>query len=336
MKINVNNITSQHRQCLYDLLRPHRRILLLLFLIADVQAYGFDYMYKDVIFKCKVINKNSKTVSISSWKKRNVEDVTVPASVIDEDNNEYSVTSLDVFESGISYSTENLIIEEGVKRIEDRCFHEFFNLKNVYLPSSLTYIGKRAFGSLRKTEAFHVPEECSDRELILKTLTHPNYKGVHYISYNKPGIDKADKPVSVSRPVTATVSHPTDANAEKGTPVIKSKNFFKVENSIEAIKGKIFDYKNKPCALLKITIAKCKPSYSSSDIPEPILNYINYNVKGKDNVWMVDGATSIDVYSNSKEFEPVTLSFKEVSKGKIPSLESGCVYELQLRLEYER
>lgn len=324
MKDKTNGITLKY------VTRIKTLILILLLLPVSIIAYSFDYSYRGVTFRCKITGENS--VTVKSWKARNTKEVTVPAIATDRDGKNYNVTSVDVYISGDSYSTERLVLENGISRIEDRCFHEFFKLKRVIIPANITYIGVKAFGNVKSSKLMEMFSECPDSESIIKALSRANYT-----SEVKSSSDKPRNQTIPQKPI-ATQERPNAGNPVPivGTLVVKSKAFYKVENSIEAIRGKMFDYRNKPCALVKITIARYKPSYSSNDIPEPALNYISYNVKGKDHVWMVDGATSLYVYSDNKEFEPATLFFRDISKGTIPSLESGCVYELQLRIEYDQ
>lgn len=311
-------------------------VLMLLLLSASVTSYGFDYIYKGVIFRCKANGDNS--VTVKSWRSRTTKSVTVPATVLDERGKSYNVTSLDVYVSGDSYSTERLVIEEGVSRIEDRCFHEFFRLKSVKLPYSVTYLGVRAFGNVKSSQIYDLLAECDNRDLVVEALLHSNYKGGVYLSSGVSGNAASHPTPPAPRPAVKEERPVADSGKapDAGALVIRARRFFKVENSLEAVKGKMFDHTNRPCALVKVTIAHHKPSYSSNDIPEPMLNYISYNVRGKDHIWMIDGATSLDVYSNTKEFEPATLFFREISNGAVKALESGCVYELQLRVEYER
>lgn len=46
-------------------------VLMLLLLSASVTSYGFDYIYKGVIFRCKANSDNSdNSVTVKSWRSR--------------------------------------------------------------------------------------------------------------------------------------------------------------------------------------------------------------------------------------------------------------------------
>lgn len=119
-----------------------RFVYIILFLIAGlpIMAQSFTYIYKGVEFKGKI---NKGEACIKSFNNK-VPEVTIPASISFKGSN-YPVKTVSVFMNGVNYSTQRLILEEGIEDIDKFCFNEFRKLLSVNLPSSLRHIGKNAF-----------------------------------------------------------------------------------------------------------------------------------------------------------------------------------------------
>ena len=87
--------------------------------------------------------------------------VIIPGRV-DYKGKSYPVSKIDTYISGCNYSTISLIIEDGVKEIENFCFIEFRKLEHVVLPNSLTKIGKNSFANVNDIAFFEASKTiCS-------------------------------------------------------------------------------------------------------------------------------------------------------------------------------
>lgn len=325
MKIKVNNITSQYCQYLYGVLRPHRRILLLLFLIVGVQAYGFEYIYKGVKFECKILNGNMVTITKIS---PNAKTVYVPAEATDSKTGRiYPVKFINVYSNFYKPRTETLMIEEGVEIIEKRAFAQYIKLKKVSLPSTIRKIGKNAFRNMKYHNGIVYPT-ARIGELL-------EASGIDF--YSLAGPTKKDttpgqtEQAAVERERRFPRPQPVSADS---LPVIKVVSFSKVENSLGARTNSRLDYSDKLCALVKVTLVGYDADYSGDFIPEPRLNFISYNKEGKDWIWLTERATGFNIYSPDKDFEPKHIEFK-IYNQDIPYLESGCLYELNIRIVQE-
>lgn len=117
-------------------------LISLLFVVNAISMFAqrFDVTYKNVVFKCKL---NRGLVTITSF---NVDapNVVIP-SAVQYKGVVYPVNEASTFINGNNYLAENLVIEEGVQRIDKYAFAEFRKLRKVYLPASVTYIGNNAF-----------------------------------------------------------------------------------------------------------------------------------------------------------------------------------------------
>lgn len=119
-----------------------RRILLVLLVLLPLGmlAQRTSFTYKGVNFKCK-LNKQFCTVTSFDV---SADSVIIP-SVIEYKGRQYPVKEVNTFINGNSYLASTLVIEEGVERIESFSFVEFRKLKQVYLPSTINFVGKNAF-----------------------------------------------------------------------------------------------------------------------------------------------------------------------------------------------
>lgn len=322
-----------------------KSVILLLSLLCAGTTAAFKYEYKGAVFNCA--EEGNGVVAITSWSSRSLKNVVIPAIVKDEYGDEYRVRSINVYSSGSSYSVEELEIEEGVQKIEKRCFHDCFRFTKVKLPASLVYIGKYAFGNVKDRRVLDISADSERLKglLVESGVKFPAAASASMAEQPKPAKPEAKKkdrqessPPAVGLPSVASAVAGGDgaeeAPASIATPVIRVVSFTKSDALMTRTDYRP-DNTGKPCALVKITFAK-EADYSGDFIPEPLMSYIAFNQKGKDCVWMVDKATSLYVYSNKREFEPCEVNFNAISGGKIPALETGCVYELKLRLGYEK
>jgi len=120
-----------------------KRIALLSLLIVgvfEVMAQRFDYTYKGVEFKCKVIGDGVCITAFSA----NAADVVIPATVVYKGNN-FPVKQVSTFLNGVNYLTVNLTLEDGIEDIDKYSFNEFRRLLSVRMPASVKHIGKSAF-----------------------------------------------------------------------------------------------------------------------------------------------------------------------------------------------
>lgn len=281
-----------------------RFFVLTLCLVTLAQAYGFKYYYKGVTFDCKPHKGNTVTIKGFDMRARKV---VIPSKVTDSGKT-YTVKTIDTFSAFEVLSVESIVIEEGIVEIEKRAFYNCKKLKTVTLPSTLLMIGKDAFKNMRDPSGISIPSEEIKGLLVISGLDLP--ENTEYIM------------------PTNTVSAPL------GTPMIEVVSFTKTGNSLGARVNQRIDNSGRLCALVKVVLAGYKANYSGDFIPEPYLNYIAYNKEGKDYVWLVNNARSINVYSDEKQFEPKTIVFGNVNRN-IPYLESGCVYELLIRIVHK-
>lgn len=410
------------------------RLLLVLFsIVLCMHTYAFDYTFKNVTFKCKEVGGSS--VKIVSWD-RSAKIVVVPGKVNDTKGKEYDVAEIDVYSSGDNYMAEELILSEGVREISRSCFLEFRKLRKVTLSTTLTVIGKRAFGNAKDNCKFEVPDDRTIRLLVgsgvdyrqvsqnkqnetqdssndfydpfgffAKKLNDADIDilGIHireigefeglptkyglmvtkvydglFKKYGVPTnfiivyvndermktIDDLKKAVNAANNVkdpvlmlqglypkgkkgyfaipleSAPASTPAPAPTPEPAPVPHYETLVVEVVSLKDagfIPGNSKDYRDhldshgEPCAMLRVDVAKYKLSYDSNDIPNPQTSNIKYNDKGYDKIWMVDGAKSLRVYSDKKEFESYTIVFKNANK-QIEKLESGHAYDIKLRV----
>ena len=150
-------------------------LLIMLLLMGTASIFAFDYTYKGVTFTCKV---KGNGVIITKFD-RNATKVTVPAKVADG-KAVYDVLEVSTFSNGDNYSARQLVLEEGIKRIASWSFVEFRWLTEVTLPSSLTYVGKRAFRTNTTDVNFNLPSSIDvadirqGKELTLFEINKPN------------------------------------------------------------------------------------------------------------------------------------------------------------------
>ena len=122
-----------------------------------VHAQRFTYTYNGVDFRCKV---KSGTVCITGFN-RNAATVVIPNSVVYK-GKEYNVTEVDTYISGDNYSTVSLTLEDGIKSVANYSFVEFRKLETVFLPESITTIGKKTFANAGKIDKFYASERVKD------------------------------------------------------------------------------------------------------------------------------------------------------------------------------
>lgn len=101
-------------------------------------------VYMDFIPKLYLWHTSTEHFTIPSYIRKiendafgftNLSHITIPSSVI----------SIGVNAFCSCRQLKGVIIEEGVKRIEDYCFSTCFNIEKIYLPKSIQYLGRDIF-----------------------------------------------------------------------------------------------------------------------------------------------------------------------------------------------
>lgn len=121
---------------------------------------SFKSKYDGVTFSCKA---KKGYVTITGFDTGAIS-VTIPAHV-SYNGQYYPVTTIDTNINGNNYSTERLVISEGVKIIENYAFAEFRKLRYVVIPSSIREIGRKAFRNNTQTK-FTLPKFITEAQLM--------------------------------------------------------------------------------------------------------------------------------------------------------------------------
>lgn len=161
------------------------------------QAKSFKYTYKDVTFKCKIVEGG---VDITGFDMK-VDYVVIPGYVEDHGMT-FQVKSIDTFLNGVNYLASKVEIEEGVESIESRAFIEFRKLKEITFPSTLKHIGKSIIRP-NQDVAFNAPDYIN-------------------IDLIKDGTEQTLKPASSGRPLGSAPTPGKDlAQNTKSKPTVK-------------------------------------------------------------------------------------------------------------------
>lgn len=131
----------------------------------------FNYNYRGITFECKVKNG---TVIICSFDTR-ANKVIIPAKVEDpKTRQEYSVSVVDLFSYNEFpyYDASMVAIEKGVQEIGERCFYGFNYLSNIYIPTTVERIGKKAFNP-KHLPTFTMPSSISEKDLAEGLVVTP-------------------------------------------------------------------------------------------------------------------------------------------------------------------
>lgn len=123
-------------------------------------AEKFSYTYNDVEFKGSI---EGKVAIIKSFEFK-ATDVTIPA-FIQYNGSEIPVKKVSAYMSGANYYATSITIENGIEEIDNYCFNECRKLKDVYIPSSVLYIGKNAFRGNKYIE-FHLESDIPIASLM--------------------------------------------------------------------------------------------------------------------------------------------------------------------------
>lgn len=144
------------------------QLLLVFLLLAPVNATAqfLTYKYKDVRFAYMLMNGKAVITGLSY----KANEVHIPSVIIDEKGNSYPVQSVnlyvEVFGRLAQYKkTTSVIIEPGIKTIEDLCFSTFSNLSQVTIPNTVEYIGREAFPKW-KTINYTMPSTIRESDLL--------------------------------------------------------------------------------------------------------------------------------------------------------------------------
>lgn len=171
--------------------------ILLLLCPLTMMAENFKYNYRGVTFYCNV---SSNKVSIVAFD-RKVAQVVIPAKVESPSGQIYDVTHISLSNDNYSYSTTEVAIEKGIKYIDDYCFYDFKNLKNLYVPSTIERFGKKAFNAKHFPKLTMDPDFASrfkevdlQKGLVVTTLTHiSSQNAMDYIALEDYGMSSNKK-----------------------------------------------------------------------------------------------------------------------------------------------
>lgn len=137
---------------------------------SSLMAFSFTYNYLGIDFKCKV---NDDLVTIKGFDK-DAAIVRIPAEVINPKSNKtYTVSVVDLYDEGIIYKTTVVALDEGITTIGNDCFQNFKDLQEVYIPSSVEVIEKKAFNAKRLPK-FNMPLSISEDDLSKGLAIYPN------------------------------------------------------------------------------------------------------------------------------------------------------------------
>ena len=186
-------------------MRLKRLLLSLLVILLGMnlcQAKSFKYTYKNITFKCKIVEGG---VEIYGFDMK--ADMVVIPSQVNDNGTVYQVKSIDTFLNGVNYLATKLVIEEGVESIESRAFLEFRKLKDITLPKSIQ-MGKGVFRPNQEI-AIHYDNVKND---IAYTEPKPS-----------PTPKQNSKPSSKPEPTPKSEPKPEPTPAPAPTPVINGK-----------------------------------------------------------------------------------------------------------------
>lgn len=145
-------------------------VLTLVVLFAmPAMAQKFTYNYRGIEFKCKVKDKTAIITDFTN----DAAKVVIPAVVKDpKTGHEYDVSTIDLYSELVSYKTNSVAIEKGITVIADYCFTMFKNLEQIYIPSTIEKIGKKAFNS-KKFPTCTMPSSISEDDLRKGLAIYP-------------------------------------------------------------------------------------------------------------------------------------------------------------------
>lgn len=143
---------------------------------SSLMALSFTYSYLGIDFKCKVYYD---IATITSFNK-DAAKVFIPAEVTNPKNNKtYAVSTVDLYDEGIVYKTTSVALEKGITTISDNCFQNFKDLQQIYIPSSVVVIEKKAFNSKRLPK-FTMPSSINEDDLSKGLAIYPKTTEVEY------------------------------------------------------------------------------------------------------------------------------------------------------------
>ena len=143
---------------------------------SSLMALSFTYYYRGIEFKCKGYNDIATITSFS----KDATKVVIPAEVTNPKNNKtYAVSTVDLYDEGIVYKTMSVALEKGITTIANSCFQNFKDLQQIYIPSSVVVIGKKAFHAKRLPK-FTMPSSINEEDLIKGLAIYPKAIEVEY------------------------------------------------------------------------------------------------------------------------------------------------------------
>lgn len=137
--------------------------------VLSVLAQSFTCNYRGIDFKCKV-SKDEVTILGFNY---DAAKVVIPATVTNPKTGKgYDVTSIDLFTEVAVYKTNVVAIEKGIKTIKEYCFYNFKHLQQVFIPTSIENVGKKAFNA-KYMPSFTMPPSISAEDLRKGLAIYP-------------------------------------------------------------------------------------------------------------------------------------------------------------------
>lgn len=209
--------------------------LLLVFLLlvpVNATAQFFTYKYKDVRFAYMMMNGKAVIVGFSYKAK----EVQIPSEVKDEKGNTYPVQSVNLYVEmfgGLAEykKTTSVIIEPGIKSIENLCFSTFTNLTQITIPNTIEYIGREAFPKW-KNISYTMPSTIRESDLLaglpVKVTPEDNVaEHPDYAAQDTPAPQTSDmKAPTINQQSTASTPVTSDVDINIPSTSVKRENTF--------------------------------------------------------------------------------------------------------------
>jgi hypothetical protein len=192
-----------------------RSILLLISVSVMESTFAFDFSTNGIFYKIKTpLSSNEVAVTAGSATSNNYSDVVVIPSSVTYNAKNYSVTEIDSWAFGSSYSLTDVTIPSSIDTIGDGAFWGCIKLKTFAIAASVKKIGNYVFMGCTGLTDFGVD------------ATNSNYKSDLGVLYNKVG--------------STLLLYPA------GKPALS----YSIANTVDTIEGFAFSY----CKLTSITI----------------------------------------------------------------------------------
>ena len=138
---------------------------------------------------CKMVS-NTNTESLDWVTFSSLETVKIKPSVISGQNIDstilipYSSTTT-IISSFSGYPMERVVISKGMEFINEQCFAYCSNLKEIYIPKSITYISNDAFNAVPSGMTIYYEGNFDEWDVIFRDNTVND--GRHLVKFNKKG-----------------------------------------------------------------------------------------------------------------------------------------------------